>query len=142
MKKIMVILSCIFASMHLMAQTSVTTNKAYDVKADRASCQFTVLSNDYNTIDQRGATWSQSHNPTINYFKANAPMTPLKLGGVTFGGLKPNTQYYVRAFVMLKNGEIIYGNELSFKTIAATNENKNQNTGKKTETKEQPQKKN
>lgn len=143
MKYFITFATLLFLCSNLFAQTTVTTMQVYDINPTKASCKFTVQSSDYKTVDSRGVTWSQSHNPTINYSRANAAMTPQASGGVTFSGLKPNTLYFVRAFVKLKSGEVIYGNELGFTTGAASSENKNQNqnNGKKTEQKESNPKK-
>lgn len=134
--KSIISITLLLLSSSLFAQLSVNTVKVYDIKPDWATCSFTVQGN--NPIDQKGVTWSQSHNPTINYYKAQAPATPKNNCAATFSGLKPSTLYYVRAYVMKQNGEVIYANELSFTTTAKPTEDKNtnQNTGKKVESKQ------
>jgi hypothetical protein len=69
-----------------------------------------------------------------------APSNPTKSGVSIIGGLKAVTTYYVKAYAKSGN-EVFYGNELNFKTAAATDPSKNsQNTGKKVESKQEPKK--
>ncbi|MBP1637398.1 MAG: hypothetical protein H6Q18_187 [Bacteroidetes bacterium] len=136
MKQLSIFAIFLFVSSGIFAQLSVTTMKIYNIQSERATCAFTVQGNE--KIDQKGVTWSQGHNPTINYYKSQAPDKPTNNCAAIFSGLKYLTLYYVRAYAMKQNGDVIYGNEISFTTIAkpANNEKTgNQKTGKKVEQK-------
>lgn len=114
----------------MQSTVTVTTVRTNMVKTTTASCSITVTG---TPVSEMGACcWTQP-DPTVSQKKFI--LSPGSKNGtpVMMTGLKPDTKYYVRAYA--KSGkEIIYGNELSFTTLAASNE-KNSDFGKKHEDK-------
>jgi hypothetical protein len=81
-----------------------------------------------------GACCWTTPNPTVSQKKFILPSGSKTGTPVIMSGLKSGTTYYVRAYA--KSGaEIIYENELSFTTTAASHNN-NSNVGKKLEEKQ------
>lgn len=114
------------------AKLTVSAVRFTEIKSNQAKCSFTVQG---SPISEKGVCFSEQSGPTINSKKSMAPGNPTNTGISIMGGLKPATTYYVRAYA--KSGsEVFYGNELNFKTAAATDPPKNsQNTGQKVESK-------
>lgn len=114
------------------AKLTVNTVRVTEIKANQAKCSFTVQG---SPINEKGVCFSEGPSPTISSKKSMAPGTPTNSGTSIMSGLKANTTYYVRAYAKSGN-EVIYGNELNFKTTAATDPPKNnQNIGQKVESK-------
>lgn len=114
----------------MQSTVTVTTVRTNMVKTTTASCSITVTG---TPVSEMGACcWTQP-NPIVSQKKFILPSGSKNGTPVMMTGLKPNTKYYVRAYA--KSGtEIIYGNELSFTTLAASSE-KNSDFGKKHEEK-------
>ena len=78
------------------------------------SSEVTFTDGDDST--KRGICWSESPNPTTSdqfYLDTSKGLGVFSVA--VFAQLKPNTNYYVRAFAENTIGKV-YGNELSFKT--------------------------
>lgn len=95
----------------------VVTLNVSDVTTVDAYCDIRCHS--VVDIESFGVCWSTSPKPTIDnnynegYWWSSGEHT------ILIYDLKPNTTYYARAFIGHSSG-IVYGNELSFKTNAAT----------------------
>ena len=63
-----------------------------------------------------------STKPNISYTNQEMNISSNNGGGIgsfeATGGFKPNTTYYVKAYIASNDGLSVYGNELSFKTLA------------------------
>ena len=78
------------------------------------SSEVTFTDGDDST--KRGICWSESRNPTTSdQFYLDTAKGLGVFSVAVFAQLKPNTNYYVRAFAENTIGKV-YGNELSFKT--------------------------
>lgn len=92
----------------------IITANAINVGSTSALSGGTVRWDDESEITGRGICWSAMSNPTIDDHKiANGKGTGDFESILT--GLLPNTSYYTRTYV-IKNGRVIYGNLVSFKT--------------------------
>ena len=84
------------------------------IKTDSISVAYTTASfgctvtDDGGEITEKGLCYSTSKNPTVSNYKS-------QYGYLT--NLKPNTIYFIRAYA-INNAGIVYGNEISFKTLA------------------------
>ena len=72
---------------------------------------------------EKGICWSTHSNPTINDNKETATGENGQLGlySCTLTGLKPNTPYYAKAYMIQDDGPV-YGNEVSFTTKQQTSD--------------------
>lgn len=117
---------------------TVSNVRVTEIKANQAKCSFTVQG---SPVSEKGVCFSEGASPTISSKKSMSPGNPTNSGFSIMSGLKAGTTYYVRAYAKSGN-EVFYGNELNFKTTAATDPPKNsQNTGKKVESKSETPKK-
>jgi len=113
---------------------TVSAVRVTEIKANQAKCSFTVQG---SPISEKGVCFSEAPSPTISSKKSMSPGNPTNSGTSILGGLKASTTYYVRAYAKSGN-EIFYGNEMNFKTAAATDPPKSsQNTGQKVEPKQE-----
>jgi hypothetical protein len=78
----------------------------------------TINSNGNATITQSGVCYSTSPNPTINSSKTTDGRASGSWSS-NISGLLPNVTYYARAYAVNSAGDS-YGNEVTFKTLAAT----------------------
>jgi len=109
---------------------TVATNQVTNIKATSASCTITVTG---SPVSETGVCCWTKTNPTVNQKKFTLPSGSRNNTPVFMTGLSSDTKYYVRAFV--KSGtEIIYGNEVTF-TTAAASAKANSNYGQKQEEK-------
>jgi len=92
----------------------IITTDATNIGTTTAVSGGTINWEDNLAITGRGTCWGTMENPTIEDHK-----TADGIGTGDFEslltGLLPNTSYYTRTYV-IKNGRVIYGNLLSFKT--------------------------
>jgi uncharacterized protein (TIGR02145 family) len=92
----------------------IITANATNIGSTSALSGGTVRWDDESVITGRGICWGTMTNPTIEDHKiANGKGTGDFENILT--GLLPNTSYYARTYV-IKNGRVIYGNLVSFKT--------------------------
>jgi hypothetical protein len=87
-----------------------------DITSTTARCLYEVI-NPSQEIVQHGVCVGKGQSPTIS----GTFFIPKNLGPVFSAemiNLSPSLKLYVRAFAKLKSGEVIYGNELSFMTLA------------------------
>jgi hypothetical protein len=81
-----------------------------------AICNYTVLSNTYSVIVNRGVCWDTISNPTINgSHTSEAGGTGSFSSNLT--GLLSNKVYYVRAYIINSNSTY-YGNQTTFTTLS------------------------
>jgi hypothetical protein len=114
-----------------LADITVTTVEVYNIKANAATCRFSIQG---SPINEKGVCYSTASGPTINGKKAMGPSNPVNAPAI-MSGLAPGTKYYVRAYA--KSGQqVIYGNELSFTTLDNQTDKPKQTIGRKVESKE------
>jgi uncharacterized protein (TIGR02145 family) len=97
---------------------TIITLPANSIKETSVLIGGNINSEEVGSIKVRGITWSKKTQPSINQdFKTNNG-----LGIGTFAtsvtNLIPNTTYYARAYIINNKGTIIYGNEITFKTLS------------------------
>ena len=92
---------------------SVETSIVSDVKKTVASCVVNVLSNGGAPVTRSGVVWSTSRNPTIDLSSKTVETNGTGSFTSTISGLKPGTEYYVRAYATNLVGTS-YGQELAF----------------------------
>ena len=110
----------------LQAQVSVSTVRIYQIMATSPSCSISVTG---TPVNENGVCIGTKSGPTVTQKKFTIPAGSRAGTGVLMTGLTAGTKYFVRAYA--KSGDkIIYGNELSFTTVAGTS-----NTGQKKEEK-------
>ncbi len=71
------------------------------------------------SVTAKGLCWSTSPNPTVNNSQLTTGNTSAADYALTMNNLTPNTTYYVRAFYQ-SGVNYMYGNEISFTTLAMT----------------------
>lgn len=96
---------------------SVKTLEVVEIDTESCLVKCEVTNTGNNQIINRGVCWSKQQNPTIEGSSMNG-----ELGGGDYyecqiTGLDDNTTYYVRAYAKSSDGNIIYGEELSFVTL-------------------------
>ena len=102
--------------------TSIKTDKLTEITMTSARVFFTIAG---NNMQKAGVCMNLTGNPTTPS-KIDIPLSvPVillnsakpKQFNVGVKGLTWNTTYYVRAYVRNNDGTVVYGNELSFKTL-------------------------
>ena len=108
--------SFVFAS--TAPQLTVTTAEPTEITVTSAISGGSIVSNDgdYIYVLQKGICWATHPNPKImdDFFTENGSGSESFTAEMTV--LIPNTEYYVRAYVVTLNGTC-YGDELSFTTL-------------------------
>ena len=108
-----VIASC--WSMMVSAQT-VKTDPRFARGATKAFGRMIVTGIPATDIAEQGFCWSESPEPTIDDFKTTKYLT--NNGRIYYlDDLTPATKYYMRAYVLRKNQEVVYGDVIRFYTI-------------------------
>lgn len=92
----------------------IITDEAKNIGSTTAFSGGTIAWEDASSITGRGICWGTNPNPTIEDNKIAHGKGPGKFE-ISLVGLLPNTSYYIRTYV-IKNGRVIYGNLVSFKT--------------------------
>jgi hypothetical protein len=95
----------------------ITTASATSISSDSAIIGGTISNNGGESISERGICYGKQQNPTI---RDNKISSGSGLGTYVnkIVGLQSNTTYYVRTYCLSSQGEV-YGNEITFKTLAA-----------------------
>lgn len=92
----------------------IVTTDVTNIGSTSALSGGTIYWEDESAITGRGTCWGTVSNPTIEDQRiANGKGTGDFKSIIT--GLLPNTSYYTRTYV-IKDGRVIYGNQVSFKT--------------------------
>ena len=91
---------------------AVYTDEAIQITAHSAMVSGGYTSDGGEAITDCGICYSFSPNPTTD---TKVSLTVAESFGCTLEKLRPNTTYYVRAYVVNKNGTA-YGNEITFTT--------------------------
>jgi hypothetical protein len=100
------------------ADLKILTDVTNEITDEDALSGGRVVSNDRGDIVKRGVCWSVTSEPTINdSITTDSLGTKNGIGqfGSKLRNLKPNTNYYVRAYAINDKG-VGYGNLVSFKT--------------------------
>ena len=96
----------------------VTTAEVTDIKLFSAVCGGEVVSNGEYVVVARGVCWSMEQNPTIeDSHTTDGISTGTYTSNLT--ELNHGTTYYVRAYAINAKGITVYGEEVSFTTLAA-----------------------
>lgn len=95
----------------------LSTSNISNITSSTAVSGGNITSDRGDSISKRGVCWGTSTNPTIND-KVTVSGTGIGTFVSSITGLLPVTTYYVRAYATNRNGSF-YGNEQSFKTLAA-----------------------
>lgn len=102
--------------------TSIKTDRVADITMTSVRCFFTISG---NNMAKAGVCLNLTGNPTTPS-KIDIPLSvptillnseKPKQFNVGVKGLTWNTTYYIRAYVKNNDGTIVYGNQLSFKTL-------------------------
>lgn len=109
------LLSLLAAMTTAQAQT-VTTDTRFARGATMAFGRMTTKGIIPPNIAAQGFCWAEHNNPTID---DNCSTKKLTNNGTIYwlDSLQPATRYYMRAYVKLKNGNVVYGDVLKFYTI-------------------------
>ena len=94
---------------------SMTTISVTNITHNQASTGGSISNKGGHTISERGVCWSTSANPTTSDSKQVSTETTDRYS-VRINGLTEQTNYHVRAYVITKNGDTYYGNDISFRT--------------------------
>lgn len=97
------------------ATPMVTTADVTSITMTSAVCGGTAVG-ESSQIIKRGICWGRNQNPNIytNPVTDNGSGTGSFVSQIT--GLEKGKEYYVRAYVIIKNGDVIYGGQKSFTT--------------------------
>ena len=96
---------------------TLTTTTVTGIETTTAVSGGEISSEGTSTVTERGVCWSKNQNPTIaNSKTSNGTSAGIFTSSLT--GLTANTTYYARAYATNGVGTA-YGNEVSFKTLAA-----------------------
>ena len=96
---------------------TVITSNATSITAESANFSLTIANS--NDVRYFGFCWSTSTNPTIFDSCTKIIITNFNQNQLIWN-LIPNAKYFIRAYVVTNNGEVIYGNEVNFSTIMPT----------------------
>lgn len=94
---------------------SITTTAVSEITSTTAVSGGTITNDGGSFVQQKGIIWSTSHNPTTALNTKTSEGTGNTAFSSSMTGLKPNTTYYVRAYVTT-GISTEYGNEVSFTT--------------------------
>ncbi len=118
LKAFLVIVAACCATMGAYAQSGqvVKTDTRYARGATMAFGRMTVSGIPSAEISEQGFCWSESPEPTVDDFKTTKFLTN---GGRIYWlqDLTPATKYYMRAYVLKKDQEVVYGDVIRFYTI-------------------------
>lgn len=93
----------------------LTTHSASAIVHNEATCGGRITDLQGNTVKERGVCWNTASNPTrAHSYKASADQTDNFT--VRISGLKAQTTYHVRAYVIAATGETYYGQDELFTT--------------------------
>ena len=107
---------------HTTNVTLIKTDKTSDITMTSVRCYFTLAG---NNMVKAGVCLNQTGTPTTPS-KIDIPLSVPELllnsvkpkqFNVGVKGLNWNSTYYIRCYVKHKDGTVVYGNELSFKTL-------------------------
>ncbi|MCP4710918.1 MAG: hypothetical protein GY869_20030, partial [Planctomycetes bacterium] len=97
---------------------AVTTTSPYPRTPNSVSAGGVITSYCSGSIPSRGVCWSESSNPTmIDSCKVDGQGNRGFTSTIT--GLSAGTAYHVRAYAVGSKGTVFYGNDISFRTMAA-----------------------
>jgi gliding motility-associated-like protein len=108
----------------LGTQPTVTTTSTANITKYTATANGTLTAGTY-TILRSGVVWDINANPTIalNTKTTNGPVSTGNINNINGGainGLSAGTSYNVRAYAESETGDVFYGANLTFTTLAPT----------------------
>lgn len=97
---------------------SIETPTIINITDQTAEIKASITTNRVSSIVKKGLCYDTQANVTIHgqTVEMNSAGTTINL---VLSGLEPETQYFVKAFVLLANAEAIYSPEIQFTTAAA-----------------------
>jgi hypothetical protein len=101
----------------------ITTHAVTGITSNSATFGGSISNADDYQITERGVVYSTAQHPTIQANKIQigngiGAFDSISALGYQYAHLlTPNTTYYVRAYAATENGNIVYGNEVSFQTL-------------------------
>ncbi len=104
-----------------MAMPEVETMRVTDITQTTAIGWGKVVNSANHVISERGICWSLDSNPTIEDAHGCDPNLgglSTKVYSVNMSDLTPGSKYSVRAYVIIEDGVVVYGNEQNFFTEA------------------------
>lgn len=96
---------------------SISTPAVSEVTESKAVITATITTNASSAIIKKGICYDTQSTPTISDRTVEMSSAGLSIN-LTMSNLEPETQYYVRAFVTVANGNPVYSSETSFTTTA------------------------
>lgn len=99
----------------------LTTDPIIDITSNSATASATFTDDGGHVITEKGFVWATFTNPEI----PNNEGLSMEGGGVSdfsssLSGLADGTVYYVRSYAETAEGELFYGNQVSFTTVLLT----------------------
>lgn len=94
----------------------VTTSDVASITATTAVCGGNVETDGGSKLIGRGLCWSTTPNPSLNNSHLEVGYTTGEFSA-TISGLRPETQYYIRAYAQNESGTS-YGNQQVFTTLS------------------------
>jgi uncharacterized protein (TIGR02145 family) len=98
----------------------VSLNPVSSVLIHTATSSYQLISTGGTTVSNSGICWSTQMNPTISSVYKTVLGSTLGTYSSKIGDLTPNTDYYIRAYVTTTGGNVFYSDNRTFKTVAAT----------------------
>jgi len=96
--------------------TTLTTSAATNITSSSATLNATIIDIGAPVYTERGFCYGKSNNPTISDNKITVSGTGSGIFSTNITNLDYEATYYVRAYA-IQNGNTIYGNTVSFKTV-------------------------
>ena len=94
---------------------TLTTISVTSITHNEATTGGSISSKGGHAIKERGVCWGTVANPVVGGSHQTATDNSDRFS-VRISGLTEQTGYHVRAYVVTENGEIYYGNDISFQT--------------------------
>ncbi|NDV60262.1 arabinan endo-1,5-alpha-L-arabinosidase [Bacteroides sp. 519] len=98
---------------------SISTPSVTNIIEDKATVTATITTNAPSVIVKKGICYDTQANPTIASQTVEMNSAGLSLN-LTLTVLKPETKYYVKAFVTVANGSPVYSSEITFTTTGSS----------------------
>jgi hypothetical protein len=98
-------------------KASVKTTPVKNITSGGADCGYTITVTG-GTITKHGICLGKGAAPTTAGSVFAAEKGPGPSFNVHITGLAPKSKYYIRSFVVTNDGNTVYGNEISFLTLA------------------------
>lgn len=94
---------------------SIITSNTSEVNTSSTISGGTISISGKGSIKSRGICWNTAPKPTIQHNKTSNGSGAGDFAA-TINGLQPAVTYFVKAYAIAENGDVFYGNEISFST--------------------------